>query len=580
MVLYSFGRDFRPWSEYAKVIRSELERQSPWPLDIFDFSLVTARFNEDDAETPFVNFLRELYSKHSPDLIISLGAPAAGFIQRHRQQLFASTPMLFTAVEQRRVRLSVLTENDAVVAVAHDLPAVIENIFRVLPDTETIAVVNGNSPLEKFWFEEMQREFKPFENRAKFIWYNTLSFDDILKHAASLPPRSAIFWELLIVDASGAVYEGDRALTKVHAVANAPIFSFDDSFFGRELVGGPMHAVLEVSQQTAAVAVRILGGEKPGNIKTPPIGFAAPKFDWRQMQRWNISESLLPTGSEVYFRDATTWEQYRQQILPLFAVLLMQAALICWLVYEHRRRGRAEVLARHSMAELAHMDRIATAGELSASIAHEVSQPLTGISTRASAALRWLRAEKPDLERVGVSLEHIVTASHHASDIVASIRTLFKRSETLNGPVDINSLIIAVLSLLRMDLYKHDVRVRTELGPQLPPVNGDKVQLQQVLLNLIKNAIEAMHAAHPHILEIRTYQSNANAVRVSIEDTGAGIDQSDLKRIFDPLFTTKSDGMGMGLSICRSIIESHGGRIWVAPAPGGGSLFQFELPAS
>ena len=116
---------------------------------------------------------------------------------------------------------------------------------------------------------------------------------------SALPPHSAIFWELLIVDATGAVYEGDSALTKVHAVANAPIFSFDNSFFGRELVGGPMHSVLEGSRQAAAVAVRILSGEKPGDIKTPPIGFAAPKFDWREMQRWHISESLLPPGSEV-----------------------------------------------------------------------------------------------------------------------------------------------------------------------------------------------------------------------------------------------------------------------------------------
>ena len=159
-----------------KLIRSELDRQSPWPLDIVEFSLVTARFNEDDPETPFVDYLRALFSKRPPDLIVSLGAPAASFVQRYRQQLFPTTPMLFTAVEQRRVRFSVLTENDAVVAVAHDLPAVIENILRVLPDTETIAVVNGNSPLEKFWLEEMQREFMPFKKRVKFIWYNTLSF--------------------------------------------------------------------------------------------------------------------------------------------------------------------------------------------------------------------------------------------------------------------------------------------------------------------------------------------------------------------------------------------------------------------
>ena len=195
------------------------------------------------------------------------------------------------------------------------------------------------------------------------------------------------------------VHEGDAGLTRLHAVANAPIFSYDDSFFGRELVGGPLLSVLEGGRQTAAVATRILGGEKAGDIKSPPIQFATPKFDWREMQRWGISESRLPPGSEIWFRDPTAWEKYRLQILAIFAALLLQAALICWLIYEHRRRHLAEVLARNSMSELTHMNRVATAGELSASIAHEVNQPLTGIVTRASAARRWLAAERPDIRQ-------------------------------------------------------------------------------------------------------------------------------------------------------------------------------------
>jgi hypothetical protein len=204
LLLHSFGRDFRPWSEYAKTIRAELIRQSPWPLDFVEYSLTTARFDE-DLETPFVDYLRSAFSRHPIDLIVSIGAPAADFVQRNRPQLFSTTPMLLTAVEQRRLRFSTLTENDAVVAVSHDLPVIITNILQVLPATKTIAVVNGNSPLEKFWFAEMQNKFKPFESRVNFIWYNTLSFDGILKSASSLPPHSAIFWELLIVDAAGAV---------------------------------------------------------------------------------------------------------------------------------------------------------------------------------------------------------------------------------------------------------------------------------------------------------------------------------------------------------------------------------------
>ena len=206
LMLHSFGRDVKPWSDYARNIRAELDQQSPWSLEISDHSLMTARFIDEDSEAPapFVEYLRALYAKRPPDLIVSLGAPAVVFVQRYRQELFATTPMVFTAVEQRRVRYFTLTANDTVVAIAHSFPAVFENILRVLPDTKTVAVVNGNSPIEKFWLEEIRREARRFANRITFTWYNELSFEDILKHAAALPPQSAIFWHLMNVDAAGS----------------------------------------------------------------------------------------------------------------------------------------------------------------------------------------------------------------------------------------------------------------------------------------------------------------------------------------------------------------------------------------
>ena len=338
LMLHSFGREVKPWSEYARTIRAELDRQSPWPLEISDHSVMTARSSDENSEAPFVEYLRALHAKRPLDLIVTVGAPAVAFVQRHRQQLFVTTPMVFTAVEQRRIRYSTLTENDTVVAIAHSFRAVFENILRVLPDTKTVAVVNGNSPNEKFWLEEIRKEAGRFVNRITFKWYSELSFEDILKHAAALPPQSAIFWHLMNVDAAGVVHEGDRALTRLHAVANAPIFSHNDAFFGRAIVGGPMHSVIEGSRLAASVAIRILGGERAGDIKVPATGFATPKFDWREMRRWGISESRLMAGSEIYFRELTVWDQYRAQILTVCAVILLQSALISWLLYQWRRR--------------------------------------------------------------------------------------------------------------------------------------------------------------------------------------------------------------------------------------------------
>ena len=576
LLLHSFGRDFKPWSEYGKAIRAELDRQSPWPVDTIEYSLVTARSSDENPEAPFVEYLRALFAKRPLDLIVSIGAPAAAFVQRHRQRLFATTPMVLTAIDQRRVQYSNLTANDAAVAVRINYLSAFENILQVLPDTKNVIVVVGTSPIEKFWKEAIANEVEPLANRIKLSWTDELSFEALLKQASALPPHTAIFWELMIVDAAGVVHEGDVPLTRLHAVANAPIFSYDESFFGSAIVGGPLLLVADSSRQTAAVAIRILGGEKPGEIRVPPVQFASPMFDWREMQRWGISESRLPPGSKILFRNPTVWEQYRAYILAVIAAILIQSALIFWLLYEHWRRQRAEILVRSTMSELSHVNRMATAGQLSASIAHEVRQPLSGMLASAYAALRWL--EQANVEEVRERLNGIVSEGHRASDIITNLRAMFKHDGQEKTLVDINKLVLSVLELVRIDLTKHEIELQTQPDDRIPGVLGNEVQLQQVILNLVTNAIELMSSLQTRVLRIQTQLSQSNTVHVSIEDTGTGIEPSDVARIFQPMFTTKERGMGMGLSICQSIIENHDGRIWVSPGANGGSIFQFELP--
>ena len=329
-------------------------------------------------------------------------------------------------------------------------------------------------------------------------------------------------------------------------------------------------------REAVAVAIRILGGEKPGEIRTPLVQFASPVFDWREMQRWGISESRLPPGSKIRFRNPTAWEQYSAYILAVIAAILIQAALIFWLLYEHWRRQRAEILARNTMSELTHVNRMATVSQLSASVAHEVRQPLAGILANAQAALRWL--EQANVEEVRESLNGIVSDGFRASEIIKNLRAMFKHDGQEKTLVDINKLVSSVLALVVIDLQKHEIELQTQLDDRNPQVLGNEVQLQQVILNLVMNAIESMSSSQTRVLRIQTELSQSNRVYVSIEDTGTGIEPSNVAQIFKPMFTTKARGMGMGLSICQSIIENHDGRIWVSPGANGGSIFQFELP--
>ena len=567
MLLYSFGKDFKPWSAYATSIRAELNRQSPWPLDITEYSLVSARSGDEDPETPFVEYLRATFAKRPLDLIVSVGAPAARFVQRHRQQLFATTPMVLMAVDERRVQYSSLTSNDTVVAVRINYLAAVENILKVLPDTKDVTVVVGTSPVEKFWKEAIGKELEPLANRIRLSWTDHLSFEEFLKQARTLPPNSAIFWELMIVDAAGVVHEGGTALSRLHAVANAPIFSYDESFFGREIVGGPLLLVADSSRQTAAVAARILNGEKAGEIRVPPVQFASPMFDWREMQRWGIGENRLPPGSQIYFRDPTLWSQYRWLLILIASVILTEAALIIGLLYEHRRRRVAEVQSFQRMSELAHLNRLATAGELSASIAHEVKQPLAAMVAQSGAAMRWLAQKTPNLAEARAALGKIQVAGDRASQVVENLRSMFRKESSERRPLDVNSLIENVLGLTRREAQKHGVEVQVSLfeGP-MPEISGDQAQLEQVFLNLIMNAIEAMGSSTSGVrtLEIKSAASDTGDVLVTVADSGPGVPVEKFDKIFDAFFTTKPEGMGMGLSICRSIVDAHGGRLWAS----------------
>jgi signal transduction histidine kinase len=235
---------------------------------------------------------------------------------------------------------------------------------------------------------------------------------------------------------------------------------------------------------------------------------------------------------------------------------------------------------QRTMTELAHMNRLATAGVLLASIAHEINQPLTGIVVQAGAARQWLASREPSIEKARDTLDQIESDGLRAGEIITSLRGLFKKETQARTTIDINKLIFTVLAIVRHEVQRHGVELRTELDESVPSLEGDRVQLQQVVLNLVMNAIEAMQMEALRILSIRSCVSKTNFVHVLVEDTGTGIDPPTHDHIFDPMFTTKERGMGIGLSICHSIVESHNGRIWVTRGIDKGSIFQFELPTS
>ncbi len=576
LIVHSVGRDFSPWDDYARKIREELRLQSKDPIDIFEASLSTARF-PDGNEDAFVDYLNAVFSERKLDLIMTIGGPAARFFQQNRQRIFPSIPTLYAALEQRISPNAPAT--DAMVSVSIDVLGTLDQILKLIPETTKVFVVVGSSPIEKRWLEEMRKLFQPLTNRLEITYSNELSLEEILKRVAVLPPGTFIVYAQMLVDAAGVVHEGGRAIDRIHAVANAPIFSEQDTFFGRGIVGGRMTNISDVSRQTAAVAVRILGGESPGSIKTPPIPAASPRYDWRELKRWNISESQLPPGSEVVFRVPSLWEQYRPQLTAVMAAILLQAGIIALLLVERRRRLVAQAEATSRRHEVVRLNRVTTASVLSSSIAHELNQPLGAILSNTEAAQMLLKAHPLDMAQLGEILSDIVRDEQRASEIISGLRNLLNnRTESDLQTLDLNDTVRDVVKIVSPEVTRRGVILRTILATEPLRVRCDPIHLQQVIINLVMNGVDAMEeVANPHNLTIRTNLADTGDVEARISDSGTGIPNDKLASIFNAFVTTKPQGTGLGLPIARTILESYGGELW-AENRTRGAVFSFKLP--
>jgi PAS domain S-box-containing protein len=308
--------------------------------------------------------------------------------------------------------------------------------------------------------------------------------------------------------------------------------------------------------------------------------------EWRDLTS-RAAEEVAMTGSlQPYEKEFFRKDGGRVPVLVGSAAFGEQRDRGVSFVLDLAERKRAEAEARESerryrvtQMELAHVNRVTTMGQLTASIAHEVNQPIAAAVTSAEAGLRWLAAHPPNLEKTRDAFERIIKAGIQASDIIGRIRGLIKKVPAQRAPLDVNEMILETIALTHSEMQRHSILLQTSLAKDLPKVRGDRVQLQQVMLNLIMNAIEAMSDVENNTRElvIRSNVDMPDGVIVTVRDSGPGLTPESIERLFDPFYTTKPTGMGMGLSICRSITEAHGGRLWASANAPRGAAFQFAL---
>jgi signal transduction histidine kinase len=558
-------------------LRGALGPRADAGVTIYGENLDLTRFGGAAYEESLKRHLKEKYRDRQIGAIVAFGVGSFEHALRWRQELWPGTPIVFAMLDDVDFARLAGPPDVTGVIVENSLAGAVKAARAVVPDLDSVAFV-GDVWERQSLFRHWGDEIPAATSGLKVIDLVGLKMSDIRKRVAELPERSAIIYSGVFSDGEGTYYPAATALGIIAEKANRPIIVGAEPLLAAGGVGGYALIGSEIGADAARLALRVLDGEPAAEI--PPVTRdAKPLFNWNQMQRWNVSESSLPEDSQIRLREPTFLEQYRWQSMAIFAALFIQASLIVFLLHERHLRHDAEAESRNRMSELAHVNRQATAGELSSSIAHELNQPLGSILANAETAEMILKSERPDLEEIREILADIKRDDQRAGEVIRRLRGYLTRTPFETKDIDLNQIMGEVFKFLSVQASARNTALYLQTAPGELRIKGDPVQLQQVILNLVVNSMDAM-ATIPYGRTVigRTELNGGSTVEISISDSGPGIPPDKLSQVFDPFFTTKDQGMGIGLSIARTIILAHKGQIWAENQTGGGAAFHFTLP--
>jgi signal transduction histidine kinase len=579
VLILNQSNSYRPWpNQIINEIRTTLDNRAGGSVPVYAEDLDLYRFNGPDYLDVTEKYLEEKYRGKSLGAIIPVGSAGLDYALRIRNALWPDVPIVFAAVDRKTADLEPVPGVTGI-TIQLNLADMIRAASALLPDTRHFVLV-GDRLEKQLYYNQFAEELAEYSRTFDFIDLMGLPLSVVKQRLATLPERSAILYIGINSDQT-TVYVSSDLVPALAEVANRPIFVGVETYFGTGAVGGFILSPKQVGREAGQLALRVIAGADPSTIPVTTSKSERPLFDWRQLRRWDISESNLPPGSDVRFRPPSAWELYRWQILAAIGVVLLQGVVLGGLIIERHRRHSAEEESRRRIMQVIHLNRTATAGALSASVAHELNQPLGAILNYAETAELLLSEESLNVPQLREIIADIRRDDQRASEVIKHLRGLLKqRGELELQTFNLNDVIAAAIRILEPEAVKRGVALDTVQATTAFPVHADQVQLQQVVLNLAFNAMDAVAAATPdrRRLMIQAIAAGKDDVEVVVSDSGPGIPKQELERVFEALYTTKASGTGLGLSIARTIVESNGGRIWAENREGGGAVFRFTMP--
>ena len=580
VLMLSVDDPSRPWTQLVTQGFHDVVQAAPEPPIVYHEYFDVTRFGESGYDEGFREWLRRKYRNTRVDLLVVRGQESVEFLARARGEPWPGVPVLYGEFGGLTIDISESLPGATGVVLQSHVALVLETIKRLLPETERVVLLHGASDTERARFAG----YAPLVRAANLepIDLGSLSMEDLQQRVAHLPERTVMLLLAIVVDGAGRSLPPRRPCELIAAAANRPLFSPYRIDLGCGIVGGPMVDFKLGGRALGEVTLKRLRGQSAPAVTMVPAARHAPfVYDARQLERWGIPEGRLPAGSTVLFRRSNLWRDHRPEVTGALVIGAVQTLLIVGLLVERRRRHAAEREARRHLATAAHLDRRAVAGELAASLTHELNQPLGAIVHNAEAAELMLNSGSLAPEELREILADIRKDDRRAADIIRKMRDLLRKQELTLRPLDVNELVAETAELIAPEVAVRGITLDMRLTRGLPEAAGDRIHLQQVLLNVLLNSLQAVapQPASSRRIMVQTGYRDRH-VEVAVIDTGVGIARDQLPRIFEPFFTTKGDGLGVGLSIAQTIIEAHGGEISAENNVGrSGATVRFRLPS-
>ena len=580
LMLYAYNFSLPATAIAGSALRKRLTELLPQSVTIDADFLDLVRIAEPDHPRRTANYIREKYANMPPDVIVTLGAEALPFILKYRDVIAPTTPIVFTNILPDRYARMQRPSDMTGVFLDVDLEKTIGLAERLQPNARRLYLIAGAAEIDRRWQASARRTIGGHARKFDTHYLFELPYAKLLEEIARVPRDSIVINLTVYSDGTGTALVPGEVVTALANASSAPLYSPYSIGLGSGVLGGYSDSFDTVGIAAADIVAEILAGQDPASISPRMSGGAAYRVDYARLRFWGLSESDLPPGTVVLFKDPTLWEQHRNFFVITLTAIAVLTSLVIALLVQRRRMRIAEAEAALQRGEVAHLMRVSVLGELSGAIAHEISQPLTAISTNAYAALDMLPNHTSEFSELRETLQDIIDEDARASEVISRLRSLLKKGARAAELVDINDLVRSTANLLKNEFINRRVNIAIELAEDVPRIFGDSVQIQQVLLNLLMNAMDAMDSvpAAQRAITLSTHVGSDSRIEVLVMDRGEGVDETARRKVFEPFYTTKDRGLGLGLTICSTIVEAHGGIIKLADRLGGGAVATISLP--